>query len=199
VNSIIYNHYKEVYLDDTSTITITYSDVQGGWVGTCNINADPLFVGGGDYHLTAGSPCIDTGTSVGAPTSDLDGNPRPYGAGYDMGAYEYQQPTLITLSSFTATPSDKSVLLKWTTESEIDNAGFNIYRSEGLDGDYIKINASLIPAVGTSSGGTYQYLDSNVVNRTTYFYKLENIDIYGDSEMNGPRMARRRFIYGIRQ
>jgi hypothetical protein len=97
---------------------------------------------------------------------------------------------LITLSSFTATPSDKSVLLKWTTESEIDNAGFNLYHSESADSGYVKINLSLIPAEGSSTSGlSYKYIDDSVRNRTTYYYKLEDIDIYGTSTMHGPVSA----------
>ncbi|MFC1888963.1 choice-of-anchor Q domain-containing protein, partial [Thermodesulfobacteriota bacterium] len=53
-----------------------------------NINQDPLFLGGGDYHLLAGSPCIDAGADAGV-YDDLDGLARPQGAGFDMGAYEY--------------------------------------------------------------------------------------------------------------
>jgi pectate disaccharide-lyase len=46
--------------------------------------------GSGDYHLKAGSPMIDNGSSVGAPpTHDFDGNPRPQGDRYDIGAYEH--------------------------------------------------------------------------------------------------------------
>ncbi len=55
-------------------------------------NEDPLFVGSGDYHLTASSPCINTGDNdaPGLPTTDKDGNPRIMGGTVDMGAYEYQ-------------------------------------------------------------------------------------------------------------
>ena len=83
---------KEVYLDVryyVSTIDIIYSDIEGGWPGIGNINADPLFMGNGNYHLSAGSPCIDAGTADGAPAYDIDGDARPQGAGYDIGSYEY--------------------------------------------------------------------------------------------------------------
>jgi MYXO-CTERM domain-containing protein len=51
--------------------------------------AAALFVGNGDYHLSATSPAIDKGTSSDAPSDDLDGNARPQGNGWDIGAYEY--------------------------------------------------------------------------------------------------------------
>jgi len=70
---------------------IIYSDVQGGWSGEGNIDADPLFLGGGDYHLTLRSPCIDSGTDAWIYT-DIDGEARPLGIGFDMGADEYTNP-----------------------------------------------------------------------------------------------------------
>jgi hypothetical protein len=41
--------------------TVTYSDVQGGYAGTGNIDSDPRFYGGNDYRIAGGSPCIDVG------------------------------------------------------------------------------------------------------------------------------------------
>jgi hypothetical protein len=66
-----------------------YPDDQSTYTG--GIDADPLYVDyvNGDYHLQAGSPAIDSGTSTGAPGHDYAGTPRPQGAGYDTGAYEY--------------------------------------------------------------------------------------------------------------
>lgn len=51
---------------------------------------NPLFVNqaGHDYHLQAGSPGVDTGTTVSLVATDLDDVSRPQGAGYDTGAYE---------------------------------------------------------------------------------------------------------------
>ena len=78
--------------------TVTYSDVQRGFNGTGNINADPKFVNqaSGNLHLTAASTaCVNAGTSATAypfntfPTTDGDGGKRTIGAKPDMGAYEY--------------------------------------------------------------------------------------------------------------
>jgi hypothetical protein len=54
-------------------------------------NENPLFVDStnNNYHLTASAPCIDAGTSVNPPDDDIDGDLRPQGAGYDIGADEY--------------------------------------------------------------------------------------------------------------
>ncbi len=73
----------ELYYDGTSLITVSYSDVEGGWTGVGNIDQDPLF-GDPEYHLHFTSPCIDAGDS-----SILDAC-RPPGFGEDrsdMGAY----------------------------------------------------------------------------------------------------------------
>jgi hypothetical protein len=71
---------------------VTYSDVQGGWPGTGNLNADPLFVNAaiGNLRLQTGSPCINAGsaTATNLPATDLDGAPRSLGGAPDMGAYE---------------------------------------------------------------------------------------------------------------
>jgi len=99
---------------------VSYCDIEGGWIGTGNIDADPAFVRApgagedgalgtadddpGDLALTMGSPCIDMGsndfTFPDFSTTDLAGNPRIVNDIVDMGAYEYQQtdqPPVLTL------------------------------------------------------------------------------------------------------
>lgn len=69
-------------------LTCTYSDIQGGYAGTGNINANPNFVGAAPFpYQINGAPCLNTGSS--AITEDIRLVPRPIGAGRDMGAYEY--------------------------------------------------------------------------------------------------------------
>jgi len=90
-NCILWSTTSPIYFGSGNP-SITYSCIYGGYFGTGNINSNPLFVGGGNYRLTLTSPCIDTGTSEGAPDTDIDGTSRPQGFGYDMGAYEFVPP-----------------------------------------------------------------------------------------------------------
>ena len=90
---------EEIY-NDGGTATVTYSDVQGGYSGTGNINSDPNFVltGNDPYSLDGtNSPCLDTGDKTLIDEDyDLDGNTREVDGDcddyieVDMGAYEYQ-------------------------------------------------------------------------------------------------------------
>lgn len=100
-NCILWDGGDEIQNRD-SAVTITYSNVQGGWIGDGNINEDPLFADAedGDYHLKsqAGqwdpnsqswvqdevtSPCIDAGD----PMSPIGYEPFPNGGIINMGAY----------------------------------------------------------------------------------------------------------------
>lgn len=105
VNSIIYgNPNGAIFLGISGIATVSYSDVQGGYAGTGNIDANPLFVSApADLRLGSGSPAIDAANNAAVPggvTADLAGLPRFFddpsapnvGAGtppiVDMGAYE---------------------------------------------------------------------------------------------------------------
>jgi Protein of unknown function (DUF1565) len=86
--------------------------LQNGLTTKGTVAKDPLFVnwqanGTGDYHLQPTSPAIDAGTSIAAPSTDFDGNARPLGAGFDIGAYEYMSAaaaTPTTTPTFSPTP-----------------------------------------------------------------------------------------------
>lgn len=99
-----------------------------------------------------------------------------------------QEPTAITLASFTTEAGPAGVAIRWETGTEIDNAGFNLYRTTAADGPYIKINDALIPAKGNAvSGASYVYLDTDAADENTiYYYKLEDIDYHGVSTFHGP-------------
>jgi hypothetical protein len=72
-----------------STDATTAAQVNATGLASGTISDDPGYASyPRDLHLTAQSPCIDQGTSANAPAADADGNARPAGAGYDIGAYE---------------------------------------------------------------------------------------------------------------
>ncbi|RKZ50522.1 MAG: hypothetical protein DRR00_15010 [Candidatus Parabeggiatoa sp. nov. 3] len=112
-NSILWNNISDkekevIFYSSSNAITLSYSIIKDGINGiksygssgvnpsdtvnwlSGNIDADPSFVNAatGDFHLKANSPAINSGTSTDAPSTDIEGNPRPFGSGYDMGAYE---------------------------------------------------------------------------------------------------------------
>lgn len=92
-NCILWGNTSPEVCPGTGTTTISYCDIdQDGYAGSDgNIREDPRFYApeNGDYHLSADSPCIDTGSSEGAPVDDIDGDPRPYGDNVEIGADEY--------------------------------------------------------------------------------------------------------------
>ena len=140
VNTILWgNNFKKISLRFPSTpVTIAYSDfdpakIDGSWTdGGGNINADPLFVGGGNYHLTSGSPCIDTGTTV-AVADDIDGDARPQEAGYDMGAdeYVYAEPA-ITRAWFSPTNAHPGDTITFTAEVSGQSGAVKVYYGTGM-------------------------------------------------------------------
>jgi hypothetical protein len=101
-NNIIVSHTTGVYVydDPTNQVTATHTllfgnatDSGGGTVLSTNeiTGSAPRFVDppGRDYHILVGSPAIDAGTPVPWLQTDIDGNPRPIGARYDIGADEF--------------------------------------------------------------------------------------------------------------
>jgi predicted outer membrane repeat protein len=79
-NSILWGDTPDQISNSSGSAIVTYSDIQGGWLGEGNIDLDPLFVepGNGDFHLGLGSPCIDAGDNAapGLPDYDFEGDPR---------------------------------------------------------------------------------------------------------------------------
>ena len=106
-----------------------------------------------------------------------------------IGAYD-ENPTLIELASFTAKGFEDHVRLTWETASEIDNAGFHLWRGNRADGFYARITDVMIPAEGGPAwGAEYAYEDWDVHSGTTYFYQLEDIDTAGVRTFHGPVSA----------
>jgi hypothetical protein len=147
-----------------------------------------MFLGGSGGDVGSGIAVDGSSNVYVAGNSDASwGSPkRSYTLGKDAFAAKIPSaPTLIELISFTAEQSGKDVVLKWETESEIDNAGFRIWRSDAA-GQHAKIVSSLIPAEGNpTQGEKYAWTDWDVP-AGTWLYYLEDIDNSGASSFHGP-------------
>lgn len=93
----------------------------------------------------------------------------------------------VELSSFTASAQNGAVELSWTTQTESDNLGFRLYRSEGESGQWQMITQEIIPGAGNSeSVNNYSFVDRTVEQGKTYYYRLADVSITGSERMHKP-------------
>jgi predicted small lipoprotein YifL len=77
--------------------------------------------------------------------------------------------------------------LKWTTASEVDNFGFDIYRSLAEDGPFEKITEQPLPGAGTTDEPQrYEFVDEDIDPGTDYYYYIESISLGGVREKFSP-------------
>jgi len=151
-----------------ATTTITYSDNQDSGSGTGNISTDPLFVSTNEadlltfLRLKGGSPCIDTASSE-APSPDLTGiNARPHGRGNDMGAYEYQGPSIRVVypNGGEVVTVDATANISWEVNDDPNN---------DMPALPLKINYS------TNSGSTWNLITAETSATPPYSWTVPSV------------------------
>ena len=196
-----------ISLSNCSSVTSNYNDLWapygyiGYWNGTPystlatwrtasggdanSISMSPQFASTTDLHIYSSSQCIDAATAISGYTYDWDGETR--GSPPDIGADENPGGALfVDFVLFDAQALGRDVQITWTTAEEIEAAGFYLWRSEGA-GEFEKITMDPIPAQGGPLfGADYTYLDSGLMIGQTYEYRLEAVNIYGQSQYEGP-------------
>lgn len=93
-------------------------------------------------------------------------------------------PALVAAGSASPARQDpepgQPIIIRWSTETEVDTAGFNLYRSLSAGGPWEKINDRLIPgAPDPLLGGSYVFTDTEVIAGQTYWYELEEVETTG--------------------
>ena len=119
---------------------------------------------------------------VRAADTALMGQYTYWGLPTDDGTPGYRQgsPLPVTLSSFRADRRDDSVIVKWSTASEMETAGFNILRSETRKGEFQVINPTLISGAGTTSERqSYDFTDTTAKPNVVYYYRIEDVSLDG--------------------
>jgi uncharacterized repeat protein (TIGR01451 family) len=100
------------------------------------------------------------------------------------------RPTAVGLVWFRALREDTRVKTSWQTAIEIDNLGYNVYRSTSETGVRRRLNEGLIAGAGTGAGQTYEWWDREPGNEAVLYYWLEDVETTGQTEMHGPVLVR---------
>jgi len=203
-----------IYLSDRPTLTATINDTRyrqtNGTEPTQTIAAaeyyidTPPWLGGTAYPMAASDGSFDStteGVTASVDTAGLtEGQHILFVRGQDAngnwGAFSAiflnAMPTSVELKSFTAAATENAIAVRWETTSEVDNLGFNLYRATAVDGPKTKLNDELIATLvppGSSLGAAYRYDDMAVTAGLRYLYWLEQVDIYGGTNLYGPASA----------
>ena len=106
-----------------------------------------------------------------------------YGDSEDRGTpgHRFGGPLPVQLSAFHPKRSETgTVLITWTTASELDNAGFNLLRSQQRNDTFVVINPMLIPGAGTSAEKhIYAFTDTTAKPDVVYYYRIEDVSFAG--------------------
>lgn len=205
-NSICWNNSPDQLNIVTASayLDVSYCDIQGGWTGagSHNINLNPLFVGGTNYRLQTGSPCIDTGSNAYAPADDLDGQARPQdgddngSAVADMGAYEVKMPgPPAAPTNLQATVISPQIHVTWQDNAD-DETGYKVQYKRWSRFSTEPVGWTAGPTLGTNCT-SYQH-DSATYN---YYYKfrVRATNSYGDSDWsNEQSVLVGLYLYWIR-
>ena len=108
-----------------------------------------------------------------------------YGRYTDIGTPGYRtedgEILPVKLSSFRSQLNKNGqIILSWVTESELDNAGFNILRSQSKQGPFVKVNPKLIQGAGTTGKrSSYTWIDTTAKSDVVYYYRIEDVSFAG--------------------
>lgn len=111
-----------------------------------------------------------------------------------MGNIAGDQTLPVELTSFVANAGNGQVVLQWTTASEIENQGYIVLRSRQKEDGYMELdsyahNPDLRGAGTTNETQSYTFVDRDVFNGNTYWYKIVDVDNNGIRTEHGPVSA----------
>ena len=110
-----------------------------------------------------------------------------YGSADDMGTPGYNAGgnLPVELSKFGAKrdPLTGAVVITWSTQSELNNAGFFIKRSQQTNGKFVIVNPTMIAGAGTTAEKqSYTYTDAAAEPNIVYYYQIEDVSLDGNRQ-----------------
>jgi fibronectin type 3 domain-containing protein len=201
-----YITYTSVFLQHVNQTTPVGTTDSNGVTSSTTVSTSALTTNNGDMVIeNAASSIIGTYTVTSGWTKDVDLSVSSYDGmdGHKPATGASETPSITQTSGnhsligfvvkmapnlppaapvgLSATSSVGIVLLDWNNNTELDLAGYNIYRSTTSGSGYVKLNSTLL----TSSN----YTDTNVVNGTTYYYVVTAVDTAGLESVNSSEVS----------
>ncbi len=99
----------------------------------------------------------------------------------------FVSPTAVEMAGFSAQAGEEGVRVEWATVTETEILGFDVLRSDSVDGLYSAVTPAMILATtpGGSQGYTYSFVDATAKPDASYWYKLRVLTLDGGSEEYG--------------
>ena len=182
-----------------ATGVLTYGDAAGN-LDAAEAWEIPMSDGGRSSLIrreatTAGTATLGTaanGWVMASATALVSGPTTWYGSDEDAGTpgYDAGGPLPVELSMFYPARDrvTGAVVIKWETQSELNNAGFFIKRSQQRSTNFKVINAAMIQGAGTiSEKQSYTYTDTTAQPNVVYYYQIEDVSLRWESSATHPR------------
>ncbi len=94
---------------------------------------------------------------------------------------------LASASGGTAENNEVSNRIKWSTASELNNFGFDVFRGDAEEGPFDKISPRTIAGAGNSdTPNRYEFVDASIETGKAYWYYVESISMSGEREKFTP-------------
>jgi len=146
-NNIVYNNGTNINNQGSNTLSN-------------NLTITPLFANasGNDFHLTSASPAINQGADLsGTFTTDLEGNHRPVGPAWDIGAYEFGgSPVSAPTFTFNVNPSGvvsgNHTMLSWSAVTNDVSSGCTASMASGADSNWTSTTSGQLIVGGSKNG-----------------------------------------------
>ena len=150
-------------------------------VAACSAGAKPA---------AAPAPQAEPAASASAPSEGAAGAPPSSPASGAEGSNLIGNPTGAVLPK-DAKPMEATVEIKntirWSTASEVENFGYDVYRGEAEEGPFVRLTAKPIPGAGTSDEPhKYAYVDKDIDPTKDYWYYVESVSYSGVRERFTP-------------
>ncbi len=176
--------------------------------GTATAIGSDVAASGSDVTFSSLNNAIPSGTRYYWVTADISGTANINGTIDALGDLNISNGTIsgssnygklnassdaslpVFMQQLSATLTESGILISWITESEIDNLGFILERRQSDEEDWhviasYRTSNALSGQGNTSTKTEYEFLDQNVENGITYWYRLSDVDMGGNVTVDG--------------